>query len=111
MDMPLTSANIYLDSNSLAELKRKADSQSDEALKAVAKQFEALFLQQFLKSARDAELNQGIFDSDQSRLYTDLYDKQLALSVTSQKGIGLADQLYQQLKQSQAQPISLKGES
>jgi len=111
MDTTLNTANIYLDSNSLAGLKRQAETQSDDALKAVAQQFEALFVQQMLKSMRDAELGQGIFDNDQSRLYTDLYDKQLSLTLTSQKGVGLADMLFQQLKLSQANPISKSGES
>jgi len=111
MDTALSNANIYLDSNSLANLKRQANAKSDEALKGVAQQFEALFLQQILKSMRQAELGQGIFESDQSRLYTDLYDKQLALNMSSQKGVGLADMLYQQLKLSQAMPINKSGES
>jgi len=111
MDTSLSTANVYLDSNSLADLRRQADGQSDAALQAVARQFEALFLQQMLKTMRDAELGQGLFDNDQSRLYTDLYDKQLALNLSSDKGIGLADMLYQQLKLSQAKPISKSDES
>lgn len=111
MDTQLSSANIYLDSNSLSDLKRLADGQSDQAIKQVAQQFEALFMQQLLKSMRDAELSPGILDSDQSRLYTDLYDKQLALNMSAGKGIGLADSLYQQLKLSQAGSIPKMGES
>ena len=111
MDTQLSSANIYLDGNSLAQLKRQADANSDQALKGVAQQFEALFLQQMLKSMRDAQLSEGIFDNDQSRLYTDLYDKQLSLTLSSQKGVGLADMLYQQLKLSQGKPIAKTGET
>jgi flagellar protein FlgJ len=102
MDTQLNSANIYLDSNSLSNLKRLAKGQSDEAIKQVAQQFEALFLQQVLK---------GILDSDQSKLYTDLYDKQLALNMSAGEGIGLADTLYQQLKLSQAGSIPKMGKS
>ena len=111
MNAPISSANIYLDSNSLAGLKRDAQQQSPEALKAVAQQFEALFIQQMLKSMRDAQLSEGLFDNDQSKLYQDMYDKQLSLNLTEGEGIGLADMLYQQLKLSQAQPIAKRGDS
>jgi len=111
METQLTSANIYLDSNSLTDLKRQADQHSDAALRGVAQQFEALFLQQMLKTMRDAELSPGIFDSDQSKMYTEFYDKQLALTLSSNRGIGLAEKLYQDLKVSQAQPIPITGQS
>ena len=47
-----TAATTYTDINGLAALKR--DSNSPQAISAVAQQVEALFLQMMLKSMRDA---------------------------------------------------------
>lgn len=107
---PFTSANVYLDTQGLAGLKREAAAQNPEALKAVAKQFEALFIQQMLKAMRDAQLGEGMFDNEQSELYQDMYDKQLSLNLSAGEGFGLADRLYQQLKLSETRSIATTGE-
>lgn len=50
-----------------------------------------------LKSMRDASMGDDIFDSDQSKLYRDMFDKQVALDMANSKGIGIADSLVRQL--------------
>jgi len=97
MTMPLSSADIYLDSQGLSQLRRSAGERSDDALKAVAEQFEALFIQQMLKTMRDAKLAEGLFDNDQSELYIDLHDKQLAINLAKANGLGLSDMIVEQL--------------
>ena len=92
------SAFVYTDLQGLAGLRRQAREQSPEALREVAKQFEAVFVQMMLKSMRAASPTEdGLMDSDQSRLYRDLYDQQIALSMARQGTLGLADQLVKQL--------------
>jgi flagellar protein FlgJ len=88
-----------LDPRSLADLRRQARAQgdSDEALRGAAKQFEALFLQMMLKSMRQANPNNGPMDNDQTRLYQELYDQQLASNIAQGRGAGLADALFRQL--------------
>lgn len=39
----------------------------------------------------------AIFDSDQSKLYRDMFDKQVALDMANSKGIGIADSMVRQL--------------
>jgi len=97
MTTSLSSADIYLDAQGLSQLRRSAGANSDEALKAVAEQFEALFIQQMLKTMRDAKLAEGLFDNDQSELYIDLYDKQLAITLSKANGLGLSDMIVEQL--------------
>ena len=97
----LQNANNYTDFQGLAGLRREAGANSAEALEKVAKQFEALFTQMMLKSMRDAGGGDGLFDNDQSRLYQDMYDKQLSLSLSDGgSGMGLAKMLVQQLRSS-----------
>ncbi len=91
------STDVYTDFNGLAKLKNQAHQESPEALKKVAKQFESLFINNVLKSMREAKLADGAMDSDQSKFYNDMYDQQLALHLSGSPGVGLADLIVKQL--------------
>lgn len=70
---------------------------SEEQQKEVARQFEALFLQQLIKQARQASSGiQGLFQSDQTRLAQSLADEQMALQL-AEPGVGLAQALLDQM--------------
>jgi len=97
MTKPIESANTYTDFKGLAELKKAAKENSPEALRAVAQQFEALFLQQMLKGMRAASLGEGLLDSKAGDMYQDMFDKQISLNMSQGKGIGIADMLVRQL--------------
>lgn len=87
-----------LDPNSLSGLRRVSKDGSPAATKEAAKQFEALLLQQVLKSMRDATPKGGMFDSDESRMYQSLLDQQLAMQLATRSGgIGLAKVIERQL--------------
>ena len=49
-----------------------------------------------MKSMRDATPQDGLFDSQQSRMYTSMLDQQLSADF-ARRGIGLADVLVRQL--------------
>lgn len=90
-------ADVYTDFNGLAKLKTQARKESPEALKEAAKQFEAIFLNNILKSMRQAKLADGALDNDQSKFYSDMYDQQLAVHLSGTPGVGLADLIVKQL--------------
>jgi len=90
-------ADVYTDFNGLAKLKKQAKSDSPEALKEVAKQFESIFLNNVLKSMREAKLADGAMDSDQTKFYNEMYDQQLAVHLSGSPGVGLADLIVKQL--------------
>ncbi|MFA5952927.1 MAG: flagellar assembly peptidoglycan hydrolase FlgJ [Hyphomicrobium sp.] len=94
-------ADAYTDFNSLAKLKNQARKDSPEALKEVARQFEAIFLSNVLKGMREAKLADGIIDNDQSKFYNDMYDQQLAVHLSGKPGVGLADLIVKQLSHDQ----------
>ncbi len=98
METDLSSAKIYTDFSGLHKLKLAAKNDSPEALEEVANQFEAFFLKMMLKQMRDASLGDGIFDSDQSRMYQDMMDQQLALNLAEKRSIGIADSIVKQLQ-------------
>lgn len=87
------------DPNALGDLKKLArtDGQSDEALRAAAKQFEALFLQMVLKSMREATPTNGMMDNEQTKMYQGLLDQQLALNLSQSKGAGLSEVIFRQI--------------
>lgn len=91
-----TSAKLALDMQSLEQLRAQAKKSPDQALKAAAQQFESVFLNMMLKSMREATPQDGMFDSEQTRMFTGMLDQQLAQSMAS-RGVGLADIMVRQL--------------
>ncbi len=92
------SSQLAFDVKGLNDLKRDARANTPAANKAVAQQFEALFLQTVLKSMRDATPHEGMFDSEQSRMFESMYDQQLTqVLATRSNGTGLAALIEKQL--------------
>jgi len=92
---PMANANIYSDPNGLAALKK--DPNSPAALHAVAQQVDALFLQMMLKSMRDANAAAGDGDSNEMGMYQDMFDKQIALTMSQHQDLGLGSLLTRQI--------------
>lgn len=90
------SAGLAIDAKGVESLKQSARQNSPEALKAAAKQFEALFMNMIMKSMREATPQDGLFDNDQSRMYTSMLDQQMSQNLAG-RGVGLADMLVRQL--------------
>jgi len=92
------------DTQSLNELKSKAGKDPAGNIRPVARQVEGMFVQMMLKSMREALPKDGIFSSDSTRLYTSMYDQQIAQQMTSGKGLGLADVIVKQMAAAQGVP-------
>ncbi len=90
------------DATSLNRLKAKASQDSQGSLKEVARQVEGMFVQMMLKSMRDALPKDGIFSSESTRMYTSMYDQQIAQQL-SEKGLGFADVLVKQMSVSRGE--------
>lgn len=102
MDAKYIPSTSSLDPNALGALRGKARADDPKAIEAAARQFESLFLNQLLKSMRDAQQGdgEGLFDSNESRMYTGLLDEQLANRIANGRGIGLADMVIAQIERS-----------
>jgi flagellar protein FlgJ len=95
-------ARTYTDLSGLDSIKQQAQTDRDGALREVARQFESVFLNIVLKSMRDANesfADNDLFNTQQSKMYREMYDQQLSLSMTEGEGLGLADMLVKQLGQ------------
>ncbi|AST79470.1 TPA: flagellar assembly peptidoglycan hydrolase FlgJ [Citrobacter farmeri] len=97
-------ASAAWDAQSLNELKAKAGQDPAANIRPVARQVEGMFVQMMLKSMREALPKDGVFSSDQTRLYTSMYDHQIAQQMTAGKGLGLAEMMVKQMTQGQVQP-------
>jgi flagellar protein FlgJ len=100
--------SLAIDTQGVAGLQKAARQNSPEALKAAAKQFEALFMNMMMKSMREATPQEGLFDNDQSRMYTTMLDQQVSQKLAS-RGVGLADVLVRQLSGAAGMPLQTEG--
>ena len=89
--------DFYLNLQQFSELKSDVRADSTDATKAVAEQFESLFVQQMLGAMRSAAIVDDNQHSSYMDHYQDMYDKQLALTMSQQGGLGIAKVLMQQL--------------
>ncbi|MGK9171663.1 flagellar assembly peptidoglycan hydrolase FlgJ [Yokenella regensburgei] len=95
-------ASAAWDAQSLNELKIKAGQDPQANIRPVARQVEGMFVQMMLKSMREALPKDGLFSSDSTRLYTSMYDQQIAQQMTAGKGLGLAEMMVKQMTGEQA---------
>jgi peptidoglycan hydrolase FlgJ len=85
------------DARSLQALRNDAARDPKVAAKEAARQFEALFMQELLKSMRAAQMTSGLFDNDASRIGTEMLDSQMAVSFSGRPG-GLSEMIAKQLE-------------
>jgi flagellar protein FlgJ len=91
------SARLAGDVQSLTALRTKAAADPKAAVREVARQFEALFMQELMKSMRAATLASGTLDNEGSKLGTEMLDQQFATQMTGLRG-GLGDAIMRQLE-------------
>ena len=89
-------SSLAADARSLDALRTQAGHDPRKAIQAAASQFEALFMRQLLKSMRDAMPKSGMWDSANQGLYQDMFDQQIAQTMSGRPG-GLADVIARQL--------------
>ncbi len=97
-DQGMQSLNTWTDLSGFSALRQQAQTDSKAALPVVAKQFESIFTQMVLKSMREANYGDKLFDSQAGDAWQGLFDQQLSVSLSSKgHGLGIADMLVRQL--------------
>ena len=91
-----TSNLSQTDISRFGALRLDAKKDPDAAMKKVAREFEALFIQMMLKAAREAGSQDGMFDNNESRMYHEMFDDQVALSMADKGGLGMEAMLRRQ---------------
>jgi flagellar protein FlgJ len=94
----IAAASAYTDLQGLGRLREAARTDSPAAVTGVAQQFEALFVGMMLDSMRaaTATLDSGLFDSNESDLYQQLFDREIAQKIAAGGGLGIASALQRQ---------------
>ncbi|AZL69888.1 MULTISPECIES: flagellar assembly peptidoglycan hydrolase FlgJ [Pseudomonas] len=103
-------SGAYTDLNRLSSLKR-GDRDSEGNIRKVAQEFESLFVSEMLKASRKASDvladEENPMNSDTTKQYRDMYDQQLAVSMSREGGgIGLQDVLVRQLSKRKASTVN-----
>ncbi|MDH4554419.1 flagellar assembly peptidoglycan hydrolase FlgJ [Pseudomonas sp. BN417] len=93
-------SGAYTDLNRLSQFKAGKDRDSEGNIRKVAQEFESLFLNEMMKSMRqagEAFAEGNYLNSNETKTYQDMHDQQLAVTLSKQGGVGLADVLTRQL--------------
>lgn len=93
----LAGQGLASDSRSIDGLRAAAARDPRTAIKETAKQFEALFMQELLKSMRSATLSSGMLENSGTALGTEMLDTQYSAKLSGMRG-GLADAIAAQLE-------------
>ena len=95
IDMKLSgiieAARTTAENASLKPLDRNAD------LREAAEQFEAIFLNEFIKQARKAKLAEDILGSEAQDTYQEMMDRELSAQLSGRVNLGIAEALVRQL--------------
>lgn len=103
----------FNDLSGLHSIRRLGSKDKDAALEKIAKQFESILMHSMLKSMRQANAvfeKDSMFNSSETNFHRDMLDHQLALRLSEGKGIGLADAMIRQLKQTYGDGQKVGGE-
>ena len=85
------------DANDFKIAKDTSVNGSDAELRAVADQFEAIFLEMLLKQARESKLSDGLFENNADDNFVQLFDQELAKSSSEKVDIGIAEAIINQM--------------
>jgi flagellar protein FlgJ len=85
------------DARGIESLKQRAIKDPKAAVKEAAKQFETLFMQQLLKSMREATMSSGMGENDATKLGSEMLDTQWSTKLSGRPG-GLGDVIARQLE-------------
>ena len=92
-----TAPGLAIDARSLQALQARAASDPKAAAKEAAKQFEALFMNELVKSMRASTMSSGLLDNEGGQMATGMLDSQLSGQLAGLPG-GLSDVIARQLE-------------
>jgi flagellar protein FlgJ len=97
MTAPASASLAATPLGSIDALRSSAARDPKAAIKEAAKQFEALFMQQLMKSMREATTSSGMLENSGTQMGTEMLDTQLANKMTGLPG-GLGEMIVRQLE-------------
>ena len=94
--MEIKSVNYQTDTGFTLFQKNK----NQANLKALAEEFESMFINQMLKNARDSKLSESLFSSDEEDNFGSMLDQERSRSLALNLDLGIAEALVRQFDKS-----------
>ena len=89
------------------KLVNNLEGSKNKELRDVAEQFEAIFIHQMLKQARQSKIAEGIFNSEAQDTFNNMLDMEYSEILSKKNNFGIADALIKQF-QPHVQPKKVK---
>lgn len=102
---PASNNALAGDVNAMSSLRGAAAKDPGSVTKEVAKQFEAIFMQQLMKGMRESTMATGLLDNSGTKMGTELLDTQFAKQMSGLPG-GLSQMIERQLQKQITQPLA-----
>ena len=99
ISMPQSLSALTLQANQLKKIPETKGVSDDDKLREAANDFEAIFIQQMLKTMRKTSFESDLLPkSEGEKVFQSLLDEQYALLSAKSGSLGLSEMIYQQLK-------------
>lgn len=99
ISMPQPLSALTLQANQLNKIPVTKGVSDDAKLREAANDFEAIFIQQMLKTMRKTSFESDLLPkSEGEKVFQSLLDEQYALLSAKSGSLGLSEMIYQQLK-------------
>jgi len=93
-----------IDFAGMASLRGQAQQKTDKATRETATQFEAMFINEMLKSMRQTIEKSDLNGSDAEDTFQEMYDRELSQQLAKRNTLGVADMLVKHLDREKAPP-------
>ena len=88
----LVSQSARVESTSFERIDRRA------SLEEVAQQFEAIFVNELMKSSRAAKLSDDILSNSGTQPFLEMMDQEFSQTISKRNSLGIAEALVQQFE-------------
>ncbi len=98
-DKSLSGLTSYHDFSGLAQLRSDAARDQAGSIRKTAEQFEAYFIQQMMKTMREAVERSDLVENKDADTFQDMMDKEVANKMAQRSALGLADMIERSVMQ------------
>ena len=88
----LVSQSARVESSALERMDRRA------SLEEIAQQFEAIFVNELMKSSRAAKLSDDILSNSGTQPFLEMMDQEFSQTISKRNSLGIAEALVQQFE-------------
>lgn len=100
-----------LDFAGLGALRGKAQQRADKATRETATQFEAMFIQEMLKSMRATVEKSDLMGSEAADTFEQMYDRELSVQLAKRNTLGIADVVVKAVERNNAEGPAFKAKA